>query len=66
MKKKLKLRKWVYVVLTLLGIVLVQLGIKSITTTYDNFYEECDNYYGYPVDYYTCRLYHIQIKNKNN
>lgn len=59
MKKKLKLRSWVIFVLGMLTTLGLQYTIKSINNTYDNFYKECDEYYGYTVDYYTCRQYHI-------
>lgn len=57
--KKLKLKRWVCFVLGIIFTLVTQQTIKFISETYDNWYKECDNHYGYTVDYYTCRQYHI-------
>jgi len=46
----------------ILGIIvtlIIQQTINIISTTVETYYNECDRHYGYTVDYYTCRQYHI-------
>ena len=58
MNKKLRLkRKWCFILGVLVALSL-EWSIKSITNYYKNWYNECDNYYGYKTDYYTCRQFH--------
>ena len=55
----MKLKRCVCFALGILCTVTIQQIIKDINKTYDNWYKECDNHYGYTVNYYTCRQYYI-------
>lgn len=61
--KKYKLRTWVKVTLATLAIAgacaAVALGVKAWADKQHDWYQECDQAYGYTTDYYTCRNYHI-------
>lgn len=55
----MKLKRCVCFALGMLCTVTIQQIIKDINKTYDNWYKECDDHYGYTVNYYTCRQYYI-------
>lgn len=63
MKKKLKLRKWVKITLTIfiavLTIQILSSAIKSMADRYDELYKECDESRGYTCSYYDMRQYSI-------
>lgn len=58
-KKKLKLKRWVCFALGFITCLITLITIKYIRNSWNNWYQECDKHYGYQVDYYTCRQYHI-------
>lgn len=61
---KYKLRPQIKILLIVLGVILIGILmvylIKNYNERMDNWYNECDNYYGYKASYYQCRLYHIE------
>ena len=58
--KKRRLKGWVKITLAFIAGVVFTLAIQAWCERSEQWYEECDNYYGYTTDYYTCRLYHIR------
>ncbi len=61
---RLVLKGWVKMTLTFVAGVIFTLTVSAIATDLrersDRWFEECDSYYGYTTDYYTCRQYHIR------
>ena len=58
--KQLKLKRiWCFIFGILITLI-TQQAIKSISKWYTNWYNECDSYYGYKTDYYTCKKFHTE------
>lgn len=55
-----RLKGWVKVTLAFIAGVLFTLAVQAWSERSERWYQECDAYYGYTTDYYTCRLYHIR------
>lgn len=62
--KKLRLKRWVKVTLGVVAVAAAcAVTVFAIGKWADNqhdWYQECDQAYGYTTDYYTCRNYHIR------
>lgn len=58
------LKPWVKTAATIVVTVLVTLACvwlwNWMSERSERWYQECDAYYGYTTDYYTCHLYHIR------
>lgn len=50
---------WIFL-LGLLAGALLFVGFRALNESYEHWYSECDEAYGYTTNYYTCRLYHIR------
>ena len=59
MNKKRKLKRSVCFILGFITAIVLMLVVKVIRNNWNNWFQECDNHYGYQVDYYTCRQYHL-------
>ena len=55
--KKLKLRKWVKVVISIFIIILIGIGTKKIIDRSNEILNNCDNAKGYTCSYYEARIY---------
>lgn len=61
--KRYRLKKEVKAVLVSLLVVAVVIALGILLgkehARMSNWWNECDQHYGYATDYYTCRTYHI-------
>lgn len=55
--KKLKLRRWVKVVIGIIIILILGIATKKIIDTNNDMLNKCDNAKGYTCSYYEARLY---------
>lgn len=52
-------REWCFV-LGMLVALAVLAGVKAFADNQKDWWNECDEHFGYPTSYYTCRNYHIK------
>lgn len=58
--KKLKLKKWVKIIISIVIIVLIGIAMKKVVDKNNDMLNECDNAKGYTCSYYEARLYAIR------
>lgn len=62
MRLKRKYKIILIILISIISIGLIMKALESYGRYLNNWYTECDSYYGHQTDYYTCRNYHIGNK----